>query len=375
MNNHTSKDLSMKARTKVIAGVGTVVALIALITLRMTSSGHAEKTIAVTPVAVEVTPVASSTLTESISAVGTISAVRDVVVSSETVGRVTRVLVKVGDFVRQGQTLVRVDDELKSIAVDQAEVQVLAAETSFRKALKDFERAESLFSTKDISDAELESYRLGYRSAEAQHKGALVNLRIAQRALDDARIKSPISGYVASKNIEVGEMLRMGDRVANIVDMSSVKVKLSIPEEEISKVRVHQEAALHVDSAPDDVFQAFVHTVGSKTESPMGHTYPVEVVVENKDISLLKAGMFARVEIKASAVADAMTISKESLLDEDTVPKVFVAESNIARIRPLKLGVRSGDRIQVLEGLRAGDLVISFGQKQLKDGSLVQFKQ
>ncbi|MBM2846075.1 MAG: efflux transporter, family, subunit [Bacteroidetes bacterium] len=367
----------MKARTKVIAGVGTVVALIALITLRMTSSGHAEKTVAVTPVAVEVTPVASSTLTETVSAVGTISAVRDVVVSSETVGRVTRVLVKVGDFVRQGQTLVQVDDELKSIAVDQAEVQVLAAETSFKKALRDFERAESLFFTKDISDAELESYRLGYRSAEAQHKGAVVNLRIAQRALDDARVKSPISGYVASKNIEVGEMLRMGDRVANIVDMGSVKVKLSIPEEEISKVRVHQEAALHIDSVPDNVFQAFVHTVGSKTETPMGHTYPVEVVVENKnkDISLLKAGMFARVEIKASAVADAMTISKESLLDEDTVPKVFVAENNIARIRPLKLGVRSGDRIQVLEGLRAGDLVISFGQKQLKDGSLVQFKQ
>jgi len=367
----------MKARTKVIAGVGSIAVLIILASLRlMTSDSRAEKAgIALAPAAVEVTPVRSSTITETISAVGTISAARDVLVSSETAGRVTRLLVKVGDYVRQGQTLVQVDDELKSIAVDQAKVQVLAAETSSNKAQKDFERAESLFSTKDISDAELETYRLGYRSADAQYRAALVNLRVAQRAFDDARIKAPISGYVASKKVEVGEMLSMGKEVANIVDMSSLKVKLSIPEEEITKVELRQPAVLRVDSAPDKTFQGIVYTVGSKTETPMGHTYPVEVIVENKNTSLLKAGMFARVEIHASAVANALTISKESVLDEDTAPKVFIAENNVARMRPVKLGVRSGDSIQVLDGLRSGELVISFGQKQLKDGSPVQFKQ
>jgi RND family efflux transporter MFP subunit len=285
------------------------------------------------------------------------------------------VSVKVGDFVKQGQILVQLDDELKAIARDQAKVQLIAAETNLSKAQKDLERAEKLRAAGDISDTEFEAYRLAFRSADAQHKAAQVGLRAAQRQFDDARIKAPVSGYVASRRVELGEMVKSGDQIANIVDLAKVKVKLSIPEEEIGKLRTKQTAVLRLDAAPEKTFTGLVYSVGSKTETPTGHTYPVEVVVENKDVNLMKAGMFARVEIKAHQIADALTISKESLVNEDTEPGVFVAENNIAKLHHVKLGIRSGDIVQVIEGLRAGDLVISFGQKKLKDGVPVQFKQ
>lgn len=325
------------------------------------------------PVAVEVTPVSIATLTQTVEAVGTISAMKDVIVSSETVGKIVGVFVKPGDHVHAGQLLVQVDDELKAIAVDQAQAQLQAGETNERKGRKDFERAESLHSTRDISDAELESYRLAFRSAEAQKASAEAALRFAQRQLSDTKIKAPISGFIASRNVDLGERVDVGKPIANIVDLSSLKVKLSIPEEEIVKLRLNQPAALHIDSAPDIEFTGTVYSIGSKTETPMGHTYPVEVVVVNKNLDLLKAGMFARVSVKANTVRNALAISKESLVSDDARQVVFVVENGRAAARPVKLGIQTGNLVQVVSGLKEGDLVISFGQKNLKDGSPVRF--
>jgi RND family efflux transporter MFP subunit len=170
-------------------------------------------------------------------------------------------------------------------------------------------------------------------------------------------------------------MVSPGTEIANIVDLSSVKVKLSIPEEEIGALRLKQPATLRIDSNPDKAFRGVVESIGKKTESGMGHSYPVEVVVQNKNVDELKAGMFARVGIQARTVARALAVSKESLVNEDTDPALFVIEKHVARLRPVKLGIRSGGLVQVMEGVREGELVISFGQKKLKDGSPVQYTE
>lgn len=358
-------------RAAAIAGAFLVIIIVAV----AVRSGKADNVqTPVTAVAVEVTPVKTSTITETVSAIGTIAAMRDVVVSSETAGRITRVAVKVGDVVQEHQPLVFVDDELKSIAVEQARAQYLAAETNYRKAQKDFQRADTLYHTGDIADVELEGNRLALRSAEAQFKSAEMALRLAQRQLDDTRIKSPIAGVVASKKVEIGEMVSPGKEIANVVDVSALKVRLSIPEESIGKIRLNQPVDVRVDPAPDRTFEGTVFTIGSKSETPTGHSYPVEVIVRAKDLNVLKVGMFARVEVRANSAANVLTISKESLVNEDTAPAVFVAENNVARLRPVRLGMRTDNVYQVLDGLKEGDLVISFGQKSLKDGSPVQYK-
>ena len=350
-----------------------VVILFAVVGSR-NSSATSNQSSTAAPVAVEVTPVTVLPLSETIAAAGNISAMTDAVVGSETAGRVTRVAVKVGDHVKAGQILFQIDDELRAIAVEQAKAQLLAAETNFTKSQKDYARAQKLYETKDISNAELEGNKLGMQSAEAQYKSALVGLKLAQRQYDDTKIKSPINGIVASRRVDLGEMVAPGSDVANIVNISKVKVKLSIPEEQIGLIRLKQPASLHIDSDPTTEFKGMVYTVGSKTETPNGHSYPVEVIVENKDISVLKVGMFARVSIQVRTVPDALVISKESLVTEDTGPQVYVVENHTAKLRAVKLGIRSGDKVQVTGGLKQGELVISFGQKKLKNGSPVQYK-
>jgi len=370
-------NIVMKRSRKLWFIVGAVsVAFAVAILFNLTNKGQADDTaLAVAPVAVEVTRVGTSPISNEISAVGTIAAWKDVDVSSEASGRVTRVMVNVGDFVKANQLLALVDDELKSIGVDRAKAQLIAAETSYKKSQRDFQRAEQLRSNDDISDAEFEAYRLSYRSAEAAFRSAEVDLRFAQRELEDTRIKSPIAGYVASKGVEIGEMVSRGKVVANIVDMSSIKVKLSIPEEEIGNVKVNQEATLRIDTAPQKVFDGTVFSVSSKTETPTGHTYAVEVTVKPGTENILKVGMFGRVVIKVAEVPDAVAVSKEALVSEEgNTATVYVADGDIARLRSVELGVRSNDMLQVVDGLNVGDLVISFGQKKLKDGTVVRYK-
>ncbi len=325
-------------------------------------------------VAVEVLRVSSGPLVETVNAVGTVSAMRDVNVSSETAGRVTKVLFNLGDVVHTGDPLVLVDDELKSVALEQAKAQALAAETNYTKAQHDYARAESLSTSHDIADAELEGNRLALHSAEAQLKGAQAGLRAATRQMADTRIKSPIDGVVASKKIEVGEMVAPGREVANVVEIATVKIRLGIPEESIGRVATRQKATVHVDSRPGMAMEGSVLAVGSKTESPTGHTYPVEIVVRNTPSHDLKVGMFARVEIATSTVKNALTIPVETLLSGEANPQVFVVENSVAHLRRIKLGIRTADRYQVTEGLKEGEMIVSFGQKDLKDGAAVLTK-
>jgi RND family efflux transporter MFP subunit len=378
-NNQVKKEPTMETRKnsgRRVAVFGAIIVVLIIIVIGFTEqNGRADNSQApLDRVAVEVTPVTTSTINETVSAVGTIAAMRDVMVSSETSGRITKMAIKVGDAVREGQALVFVDDELKAIAVEQARAQLLAAETNHQKATKDFQRADTLYKTGDIADVELEGNRLALRSSEAQFKSAQVALKLAQRQLDDTRIKAPISGVVASRTVEVGEMVSPGRQVANIVDISNVKVKLSIQEEQIGKLRLNQPVTVRVDPAPDRTFQGTIFTIGAKTETSTGHSYPVEVIVRNKDLNLLKVGMFARVDIRTNTAANALTISKESLVSGESSPAVFVVADSVARLRAVRLGLRSGDSYQVLDGLKPGELVVSFGQKNLKDGTLVQYK-
>ncbi len=365
--------MKSRSRTVMIAVAGIVlVAAVLLIMSRPSQADAAKVEFRATPV--EVTPASVSTIEEIISAVGSVEAMRDVVVSSETAGRVIAVKVNVGDPVTKGQTLVQVDAELKEVAVQQARAQLLAAKTSMEKAKKDYERTETLYASGDVADIELEGYRLASHSAEAQYQSALAGLRYAERQLADTRIVSPINGLVASRKVEVGEMVAPGREVANIVDVATVKVKLSIPEEDVVKLRPGQKATLRLDSHPGSTFEGKVYTISAKSENPNGHAYPVEIAVQNKNGTPLKVGMFARVEIQANSAKGAVSVSKEALVEEDGTMSVFVAQNGVARLRPVKLGLQGGSLVQVLEGVNDGELVVTFGHRALKDGMPVAIK-
>ena len=165
-----------------------------------------------------------------------------------------------------------------------------------RKTAKDLERNRTLFEKGDVSDAEMEGLRLAAQNAESALRSAEVALKVAQRQLADTQVRSPIAGTVDRRFVEVGETVGMGTSVADVVDLDVVKVRLTIPEQEIGRVTVGQTARVTMDPYPGVIFEGQVVSAGSKAEEN-SHRYPVEVEVANRVETPLKSGMFARTEI------------------------------------------------------------------------------
>ncbi len=228
---------------------------------------------------VTLAPVETKQIGNTIEMVGTINGNNDVAVVSEASGKVTKVYVKVGDYKSAGSVLFQLDDELKLAAYKTAQV-------NYDKAKKDFERFDALYKGKSVTDAQYEGSKLAYQSAEA-------NYIVAKREYEDAKVKTPISGVVTSRIMDIGSYVNKGTVVANVVDISNLKVKLNVAEKDVFKLKTGDKVEISTDVYPGAVFTGKIATISSKGDE--AHTYPVEITLQNSRENPLKAGMFGKV--------------------------------------------------------------------------------
>ena len=310
-------------------------------------------------ISVAVAKVSKGKITKELSMVGTIVANNDVAIVSETDGRVTSVAAKVGDYKPEGSVLVQVDDELKLASFKSAEV-------AYEKAKKDYERYQALMKDGAISDNQLEQARQAFQSAEAQYI-------VARRQYEDTKIKTPISGVVTARNVDVGAYLGKGALVGNVVDISRLKVKVNVAEQDVFRLKVGDEVEVRTDVYPGVVFKGKIETISAKGDE--AHTYPVEIAIPNSKEQPLKAGMFGHVTFTTIGQREALLIPREALIGSVKNPKVFVADGEVARLREIVVGSEAGQYLEVLNGLNEGEMVITSGQNNLKDGYQVSFNQ
>lgn len=305
---------------------------------------------------VSVSPVERKQISENLSLVGTITANLDVMVVSETVGRVEVVKAQVGDHVSAGSILVQVDDELKLANFKTAEV-------NYEKSKKDLQRYESLFNTKAVSENEIESARLGCKAAEAQYL-------VAKRQYNDTRITSPISGIVTSRLVDRGTMVQPGTPIANVVDISKLKVTVNVAEKDVFKLKTGDKVDITTDIYPGVTFMGKIDNISSKSDE--SHTYRIEIGLDNSKENPLKAGMFARLIFPLTNQKDILVIPRECLMGSRRTPQVYVIENNIAKVRDILLGTEAGTYLEVLKGLNEGEIVVNNGQNNLVDGITVK---
>lgn len=306
-------------------------------------------------ITVSVEPAREENISDELSIVGTIQSNNDVMVVSETQGRTLQVFFKTGDYVKEGTPLAQVDEELKKAAY-------MTAKVNFEKAKKDLQRMEALFKEKNISDSDLENARLGAAAAEAQFIAA-------QRQLNDTKIKAPISGIIADKFINPGTMVGPGTPVANIIDISKLKVRVNVPEKDVFRLKTGETAALRTDVYPGTVLTGKIETISSKSDN--AHTYPVEIVIANNSRTPLKAGMFAQVNFTSITNRQALTIPRAAIVTSIKNPRIYVVENGVAKLRDINAGKEVNRRVEVLGGLRAGENVVVSGQNNLSDNTQV----
>lgn len=347
-----------RAKTMII-GVVVLGAIVGVLVYNKAKMQAKSKMNVMTAYPVSVATVGKMHVSETLSLTGTIVANNDVSIVAETQGRVVGVHAKVGDLVRAGATLVQVDDELRK-------AEFIKAEVSYERAKKDADRFSKLRDENAATDWQKENAWQAYKIAEAEY------IR-ARKAYRDTKISSPIAGIVTARLVDVGTMVQPAMVVANVVDISKLKVKLNVPEKDVFRLKVGDPVKVTTDVYPGVHFAGTVTSISAKGDA--SHNYPVEIALPNTKHHPLRAGMFGRVSITTASATDALVVAKEAILNVDDNPTVFVAENGIARARAVKLGVRSETRIQILEGLKEGERVVTFGQGKLKDGQPIQYAQ
>ena len=342
-----------------VVGVGVVAAI--LMTSKAESNAQPGNTIA-TAYSVSVVTAQKQNISENISLVGTINANNDVVIMSETSGRVVKVNAEGGEFKQAGSVLVEVDDELKEAAYK-------AATMNYEKVKKDLERFESLYKEGSVSESQIEQSRWNFQNAEAQYI-------VARRQYRDTKITTPISGIVTARPVNIGSMLQGAPQpsvVANVVDISKLKVKINVSEKDVFKLQIGDAVDVTTDVYPGVTLEGRISTISAKGDEL--HTYPVEVTLNNSTKTPLKAGMFGTVSFTAKNSENNIVIPREAIVGSIKDAKVYVVENSVAKTRAIVTGKELGTSIEVLSGIRPGEVVVVNGQNNLKDNVAVTVRK
>jgi RND family efflux transporter MFP subunit len=288
----------------------------------------------------------------AISFTGVVAANNDVNIVSETSGKVTGMFFNIGEAKKAGTALVQVDDELKKAAYN-------TAEANYDKSKKDYERYEALYKQKSITETQLDQAKLAYVTAESQ-------FTIAKRQLRDTKISTPISGIVTSKNVDLGVMVQQGMVIANIVDVSKLKVKVNVSESDVFKLKKGDDVTVTTDVFPGVNYRGKIESISAKGDD--AHTYPVEITVANDAKNQLKSGMFARVNFTSLKTSEIVALPRAALVGSLKDPQVFVVDNSIAHLRSVVLGGEYGTFVEIISGINAGETVVVSGQNIITDG-------
>ncbi|MCF8382063.1 MAG: efflux RND transporter periplasmic adaptor subunit [Chlorobium sp.] len=307
-------------------------------------------------VPVTVVPVRLAVVRDSLALTGTAEAFRDVEVFSETGGLVRKAMAEIGDRKASGEVLFVVDDELQHSALKKANA-------AFEKADLDHTRYLNLFREGAVSPSGLEVIRLKREEAEA-------DLIEARRKYRDTRIKAPVSGTVTMKILDEGEMVQPGMKVANLVDLSQVRIRFFLSEREVRGIAPGYPLEIRgSDGAGPPVLQGRVTSVSGK--AGRDKTYEAEAVLPNFETSPLRAGMFVRVILAAKESREALVVPRTALAGSIMKPEVYVVRNGVARLRKVTAGSEFQEQLEILGGLAAGEQVVTSGQNELHDGTKV----
>lgn len=309
-----------------------------------------------TQVLVKTTKVTLQELNQSQTWLGTFEPNREIKILSETNGKVVKVGISEGERVSAGQLIAQVDSDI-------LQYQILAAEANYQEAQADIRRYQNLTKEEAVAKIQLEKANLSAKAAESQ-------LKVLQKQLKNTTIVAPFSGTITSKTFDLGTVLAMGTPLAQLTDISTVKLVINVPEKDILKFKEGQSVNVTTDVFPNQQFAGKVTMISAKSDN--AHNYPVQILVHNSSANLLRAGMYGSVVIDNSLKKNTLVIPRSALVGTVKQPQVFVVENGKAVLKNIQIGASNNDFYEVTEGLKEGETVIISGQVNLENGTLVK---
>ena len=378
---------------------------------------------AATPAAINVSTTAAvlRQLPRYFEATGSLAANQQTDVMPETSGKVAAVGVDLGSQVHRGQMIVKIDDADLRIRVDQAQAQLDQAKATLRQneakiglrpgqkfnpesvpevaqaraaldlAEKNLSRYEKLIESGDISRAQYdqqksqrdqlrEAYEVAIHQAQ-QNYAAVANaqgvvdaantqLALAKRNANYSVVNAPIAGYVSERTADVGEYVSPQQKVATIVNLNPLRVRIDIPEQAIPRVHVGESVSVTVAAYTDRSFAGHVARI-SPSVTASSRTLTIEAEVENAS-GELKPGQFATVRILLPQSEPAVLVPQRALREISGATYVFVIKNGRAEQRLVQTGQKEGDLIELKSGIAADEVVATSNVDQLSDGVTIR---
>lgn len=322
--------------------------------------------------------VATSNISTSITATGTIEPVTSVSVGTQVSGIVAHLYVDYNSIVKKGQVIAELDKTNLLSELASTKANLASAKANLAYQANNFQRHQTLFDKGLISANEFEQARLSYEQARQQVQTSTENVNKAQTNLGYATITSPIDGVVLSKSVEEGQTVAASFNTPELFtiaqDLTDMRVIADIDEADIGDVRVGERVEFTVDAYPDDTFQGSVTQVRqvATTESNVV-TYEVVISAPNADLKL-KPGLTANVTIYTREMNDVLVVPtkalkftpNEKLLTPDQTiqdcqgkNKVWTLEGNTFKAIAVETGIVGGQNTEIISGLKAGQKVIT----------------
>lgn len=376
---------------------------------------------------VETAVVKTGTIGGTLTLTGQLEASTSTKVAPKQSGKVVQVLVNVGDPVRQGQPLVRLDTsdlehqlrqqqatlqtaraQLEKAKTDaqnsltQAKSALAQAKIALDDAKTNYDRTKNLFDAGAASQQQLDAAATALQTKQAAYDAALQQVNIAapggdplnqdaikvaqaqvaqaeaaiatiQHQLDQATVTAPVSGVVASRDVEVGEYAGPQGAVVTLAQLDPIKVTVQVPEKAVNEIKAGMAVRVAVQAAGGDERSGTVARISPVLDNNT-KSYPAEVEIPNPD-GRLKPGMVAQVKVQGLTPVQGLVIPASALVETPDGPKVFTVENNVAHQHLIQVGAVDSDQVQVVKGLKEGDVLVISGQELLGEGAPVTVVQ
>jgi len=282
-----------------------------------------------------------------------------VIMRSEIDGVIENIYFDEGDEIVNNKKLIDISTKELSLKLKIAFADSKLAETNLK-------RDEKLAKDNLIPNAQLDQTRT---FAER----ALLNRELAKISLNKSIINSPLSGTVKTRFVKVGEFVRKGDRLVEILNVDRILVKVNIPEQEILQFNIGQKVDIELYILEKKLFEGKVKKIGLEADAS-NRTFPVEIEVNNRE-RILRPGMLARVTFNKRVDQDQVVVPRHTILERDSGRIVYVVDKGKAFQREVSTGISQREKVQILTGLGRGEQLVVEGHTKLTDGEEINIVQ
>lgn len=368
------KNLTRLKKTGLIAGIAIAVAVVAWASLPrnaatpVANAASAENKPVKAALSVSITQATSSEWPMTLSANGNIAAWQEAIIGTEAGGlRLDDVLVNVGDHVRKGQVLARLQSRTLSADLEQSRASLLEAEASLAEAVANAERARQLQSSGAMSAQQITQFLTGEQTAQARVAVLKAKIKADEIRLEQTRITAPDDGSISARAATVGAVVQQGQELFRLIRRDQLEWRAELPASDLHRLKAGMKARIFTasDTPVEGTLRMIAPSIDPQTRNGL-------VYVDIKQVRDAKAGMFARGEIQLGQSA-ALTLPQAAVLMRDGFHYVYrLGADNKLSETKVSVGRRIGDRIEISDGIDASQKIVASGVGFLTDGDTVR---